>query len=152
MTVVRLKLFGGALSLAVVLTWLAPWNPASAGFGVAEARQRVTLLNVSYDPTRELYQEYNAAFADYWKEKTGQTVAVTQSHGGAGKQARAVIDGLHVGSASGLLSSAMTMERPYLLASATSRGSIRIGSAGLSSMTSKSRSIPASQSSARTRL
>lgn len=54
----------------------------------------VALLNVSYDPTRELYQEFNAAFADYWKQKTGQTVTVTQSHGGAGKQARAVIDGL----------------------------------------------------------
>jgi sulfate transport system substrate-binding protein len=54
----------------------------------------VTLLNVSYDPTRELYQEYNAAFARYWKGKTGQTVTIRQSHGGSSKQARAVIDGL----------------------------------------------------------
>src|ERR1700761_1951783 len=54
----------------------------------------VTLLNVSYDPTRELYQEYNAAFAKYWKSKSGQDVNVKQSHGGSGKQARAVIDGL----------------------------------------------------------
>ncbi|NLI91510.1 MAG: sulfate ABC transporter substrate-binding protein [Peptococcaceae bacterium] len=54
----------------------------------------VTLLNVSYDPTRELYQEYNAAFAKYWKAKTGQDVTVEQSHGGSGKQARAVLDGL----------------------------------------------------------
>jgi len=54
----------------------------------------VTILNVSYDPTRELYQEFNAAFAEYWKQKTGQTVTVRQSHGGAGSQARAVIDGL----------------------------------------------------------
>ena len=54
----------------------------------------VTLLNVSYDPTRELYQEYNAAFAKHWQEKTGDTVTVQQSHGGSGKQARAVIDGL----------------------------------------------------------
>jgi len=54
----------------------------------------VTLLNVSYDPTRELYQDYNAAFAKYWKSKTGQTVTVQQSHGGSSKQARAVIDGL----------------------------------------------------------
>ena len=54
----------------------------------------VTLLNVSYDPTRELYQEFNAAFAKYWQKKSGQTVTVQQSHGGAGKQARAVIDGL----------------------------------------------------------
>jgi sulfate/thiosulfate-binding protein len=53
-----------------------------------------TLLNVSYDPTRELYEEYNAAFAKYWKAKTGDTVAIKQSHGGSGKQARSVIDGL----------------------------------------------------------
>jgi sulfate/thiosulfate-binding protein len=55
---------------------------------------KVTLLNASYDPTRELYQDYNAAFAKYWKGKTGQTVEVQQSHGGSSKQARAVIDGL----------------------------------------------------------
>ncbi len=54
----------------------------------------VTLLNVSYDPTRELYQDLNAAFAKHWKEKTGATVKINQSHGGSGKQARAVIDGL----------------------------------------------------------
>jgi sulfate transport system substrate-binding protein len=54
----------------------------------------VTLLNVSYDPTRELYTDYNAAFAKYWKGKTGQDVKVNQSHGGSGKQARSVIDGL----------------------------------------------------------
>ena len=56
--------------------------------------QGVTLLNVSYDPTRELYRDYNAAFAKYWKAKTGQDVTVQQSHGGSSKQARAVIDGL----------------------------------------------------------
>ena len=60
----------------------------------ASAQQSVTLMNVSYDPTRELYQDYNAAFARYWKTKTGQNVIVKQSHGGSGKQARAVIDGL----------------------------------------------------------
>ncbi len=54
----------------------------------------LTILNVSYDPTRELYQSFNPEFSRYWKEKTGQTVTVKQSHGGAGKQARAVIDGL----------------------------------------------------------
>lgn len=54
----------------------------------------VSLLNVSYDPTRELYQDFNQAFAKYWKAKTGQTVTVEQSHGGSSKQARAVIDGL----------------------------------------------------------
>jgi sulfate/thiosulfate transport system substrate-binding protein len=54
----------------------------------------VTLLNVSYDPTRELYEEFNKAFAKHWKEKTGDDVKVNQSHGGSGKQARSVIDGL----------------------------------------------------------
>ena len=54
----------------------------------------LTLTNVSYDPTRELYQQYNTAFSAYWKGKTGKTVTVSQSHGGSGKQARAVIDGL----------------------------------------------------------
>jgi sulfate transport system substrate-binding protein len=53
-----------------------------------------TLLNVSYDPTRELYKEFNAAFAEHWKAETGETVTVQMSHGGSGKQARAVIDGL----------------------------------------------------------
>ena len=52
------------------------------------------LLNVSYDPTRELYQDVNAAFAKHWKAKTGKDVTIQQSHGGSGKQARAVIDGL----------------------------------------------------------
>ncbi len=55
---------------------------------------QTTLLNVSYDPTRELYREYNAVFAKYWKEKAGETVVVRQSHGGSGAQARAVIDGI----------------------------------------------------------
>ncbi len=53
-----------------------------------------TLLNVSYDPTREFYKEFNEAFAADWKAKTGETVTINQSHGGSGKQARAVIDGL----------------------------------------------------------
>src|SRR6202050_4381083 len=59
----------------------------------AQAKQ-VSLLNVSYDPTRELYEDYNKVFADYWKTQTGDDVSVSQSHGGSGKQARAVIDGL----------------------------------------------------------
>jgi sulfate transport system substrate-binding protein len=54
----------------------------------------ITLLNVSYDPTRELYREFNGAFARHWKAKTGQTVEIRPSHGGSGSQARAVIDGL----------------------------------------------------------
>ena len=66
---------------------------ATATLGAA-AQQAVTLLNVSYDPTRELYVEYNAAFTKYWKTKTGQDVTIKQSHGGSGKQARSVIDGL----------------------------------------------------------
>ncbi len=68
----------------VVLAALAP----------AAAQQSVVLLNVSYDPTRELYQEYNQAFARYWQGKTGQSVTVRMSHGGSGSQARTVIDGL----------------------------------------------------------
>jgi sulfate transport system substrate-binding protein len=54
----------------------------------------ITLLNVSYDPTRELYKAYNPVFAKHWKEKTGDTVTINQSHGGSGKQARSVLDGL----------------------------------------------------------
>jgi sulfate transport system substrate-binding protein len=64
---------------------------ASAGAALAKD---ITLLNVSYDPTRELYQDYGRAFARYWKAKTGDTVTVRSSHGGSGKQARSVIDGL----------------------------------------------------------
>lgn len=60
----------------------------------AALAESVTLLNVSYDPTREFYEDYNAAFAKYWKAKKGDDVTVNQSHGGGGKQARAVIDGL----------------------------------------------------------
>ena len=66
---------------------------AATAFGAA-AQPAVTLLNVSYDPTRELYVEFNAAFGKYWKAKTGQDVTIKQSHGGSGKQARSVIDGL----------------------------------------------------------
>ena len=62
-----------------------------AGTALAEGR---TLLNVSYDPTRELYVAFNKAFVAHWKAKTGETVSIRQSHGGAGRQARAVIDGL----------------------------------------------------------
>ncbi len=58
------------------------------------AAEPVELLNVSYDPTREFYEEFNTLFAKHWKEKTGQDVKITQSHGGSGKQARSVIDGL----------------------------------------------------------
>lgn len=60
----------------------------------AAAQAQTILLNVSYDPTRELYQEFNTAFIRHWKGKTGETLAIKQSHGGAAKQARSVIDGL----------------------------------------------------------
>jgi sulfate/thiosulfate-binding protein len=65
----------------------------SLAAGVAAAKE-ITLLNVSYDPTRELYVDFNKAFAKHWKAKTGDDVVVKQSHGGSGKQARSVIDGL----------------------------------------------------------
>jgi len=80
-------LAAAALALALLL---APAAPALA----ADAPKEVTLLNVSYDPTRELYDQFNAAFAKHWKAKTGQVVTVKQSHGGSGKQARSVLDGL----------------------------------------------------------
>ena len=67
--------------------------PMLGGAAFAQAKP-LTLLNVSYDPTRELYKEINAAYASYWKGKTGQSIEINQSHGGSGKQARSVIDGL----------------------------------------------------------
>ena len=75
--------------LAVLLTTIVPLVT-----GFTAAAKDITLLNASYDPTRELYAEVNAAFAKQWKAKTGQTVSIKQSHGGSGKQARSVIDGL----------------------------------------------------------
>lgn len=75
------------LTLALAAVW-------SLGLAAPAHAKDVSLLNVSYDPTRELYQEYNAAFAKHWKAKTGDTVTVKASHGGSGKQARSVIDGL----------------------------------------------------------
>jgi sulfate transport system substrate-binding protein len=72
--------------LPVILTSLL----VSTSFAAAP----VKLLNVSYDPTRELYQDFNAAFTKYWKAKTGVDVEINQSHGGSGAQSRSVIDGL----------------------------------------------------------
>ncbi|WP_245987718.1 sulfate ABC transporter substrate-binding protein [Cohnella lupini] len=69
-------------------------TPAGESSPASEAPKDIELLNVSYDPTRELYEEFNKSFAEYWKGKTGGTVTIKQSHGGSGKQARAVIDGL----------------------------------------------------------
>ena len=70
------------------------WMAGLALTMAAAAQADTTLLNVSYDPTRELYADFNAAFAKQWKAKTGETVSVKQSHGGSGKQGRSVIDGL----------------------------------------------------------
>ena len=67
---------------------------SALGLLALNAQAQVSLLNVSYDPTRELYVEFNQAFAKHWKAKTGQDVTVKQSHGGSGKQARSIIDGL----------------------------------------------------------
>jgi sulfate transport system substrate-binding protein len=80
----RRTLITSLLASAVAATGLSAWaQPA-----------QVTLLNVSYDPTRELYVEVNTAFARHWKARTGQDVSIKQSHGGSGKQARSIIDGL----------------------------------------------------------
>jgi sulfate/thiosulfate-binding protein len=76
------------LTASVALTGCGG-DPAEAG-----SAERVELLNVSYDPTRELYREFNREFASYWLEKTGQRVEFSMSHGGSGRQARAVIDGI----------------------------------------------------------
>jgi len=75
-------------------SFVAPFAFGGALLLAPFAHADTTLLNVSYDPTRELYQEFNAAFAKHWRAKTGETVVVKQSHGGSGKQARTVIDGL----------------------------------------------------------
>lgn len=69
-------------------------NGNESGAKEKNEKAEIELLNVSYDPTRELYEEYNAAFAKHWEEKTGQKVTINQSHGGSGKQSRSVIDGL----------------------------------------------------------
>ncbi|MFC0558868.1 sulfate ABC transporter substrate-binding protein [Halalkalibacter alkalisediminis] len=90
----------GTLVLAtLMLTACGGENTSTDPTDSTETAQKATpdsveLLNVSYDPTREFYQEFNKEFADYWKQESGQTVTIQQSHGGSGKQARSVIDGL----------------------------------------------------------
>ena len=83
---------GAAAALALLFLFAEISSPSSSSLLAAPAS--VTLLNVSYDPTRELYEEINAAFAKAWAARTGQKVTINQSHGGSGKQARSVIDGL----------------------------------------------------------
>jgi len=75
--------------LSIGILWFVAFASVTA-----RAQASVSLLNVSYDPTRELYVEFNAAFAKHWKATSGQEVTIKQSHGGSGKQARSVIDGL----------------------------------------------------------
>ncbi|HET7626203.1 MAG TPA: sulfate ABC transporter substrate-binding protein [Verrucomicrobiae bacterium] len=84
-----LKFSFGALTVALIF-----FAGCSRKSGDNAKSNEVTILNVSYDPTRELYEAFDSAFAKHWKETTGQTVVIRQSHGGSGKQARAVIDGL----------------------------------------------------------
>lgn len=80
-----MKIIRSLILLPLLIVMAAP---------VFAKEKTITLLNVSYDPTREFYQDFNAAFKNYWKETKGQDIEINQSHGGSGKQARAVIDGL----------------------------------------------------------
>jgi sulfate/thiosulfate-binding protein len=91
---VQLK-YGGLFSLLVLAALVGCGGQANSSteVGGKEGRE-IKLLNVSYDPTREFYNEFNESFAKYWNLKTGDTLTIEQSHGGSGKQARAVIDGL----------------------------------------------------------
>ena len=82
-----MKHFKQILFLALTVFTLGTFAPLTAGAGVE-------ILNVSYDPTRELYQDYNTVFSKYWKKKSGEDLIIKQSHGGSGTQARSVIDGL----------------------------------------------------------
>src|SRR5574344_578492 len=82
------------IKIPAVAALLASLTLAAPAAWAQAAPQAVTLLNVSYDPTRELYADYNQVFAKHWKDKTGQDVTVKQSHGGSGKQAHSIIDGI----------------------------------------------------------
>ncbi|WP_248925719.1 sulfate ABC transporter substrate-binding protein [Paenibacillus hamazuiensis] len=94
LTLLSLSLFSLAACGGKTETTSAPAAPADGNKPAASAAKPVELLNVSYDPTRELYQDFNKAFGAYWKNKTGQTITFKQSHGGSGSQARSVADGL----------------------------------------------------------
>ena len=82
------------LSATLIVGAFVGCGKQEASSGKADSNKPVEILNVSYDPTRELYTKYNESFAKYWKEKTGQEVTINQSHGGSGKQGRSVIEGL----------------------------------------------------------
>ncbi|CAA0104955.1 Sulfate-binding protein [Starkeya nomas] len=86
--------FKPAVTAALIAALAVPVGLAPVGFTPAARAADVSLLNVSYDPTRELYQQFNKLFADKYKADTGKTIEIKTSHGGSGKQARSVIDGL----------------------------------------------------------
>ena len=89
------KLLNSRLAVLGLTAILASGALTGCGKSVDTSSQpSVEITNVSYDPTRELYKEYNTLFASYWKDKTGQDVTITQSHGGSGKQALEVANGL----------------------------------------------------------
>ncbi len=88
------SLITGILTIVLLITGITGCSSNENSEDTLQDTKAISLLNVSYDPTRELYVEYNEAFAKYYEEKTGIKVTVDQSHGGSGKQARAVIDGL----------------------------------------------------------
>ena len=95
----KTRLFSAILTAAVLLTGISAASGCSSQGEAAQttgggSAGKITLTNVSYDPTRELYESYNKVFQKYWKEKTGQDVEITQSHGGSGKQALEVANGL----------------------------------------------------------
>ncbi len=77
-----------------LVSFLALSIGAAIIISASDVQAQKTLLNVSYDPTREFYREFNPVFAKYWKAKSGEAVSFKQAHGGSGAQARAVIDGL----------------------------------------------------------
>lgn len=82
-----------AIYLSALVMGMAVWGTGCGGGPASGSKETTELLNVSYDPTREFYAEYNKLFCGYWEEQTGQDITVTQSHGGSGSQARSVIEG-----------------------------------------------------------
>lgn len=87
-------IFSRAAIILSSVAFLAACGGEEAATGEAKSKDSIEILNVSYDPTRELYQEFNEKFANYWQQAKGQSVTINQSHGGSGSQARSVIDGL----------------------------------------------------------
>ena len=90
----KTRILSLVLSATLIMGVFVGCGKQSGSSENAASNKPVELLNVSYDPTRELYTKFNESFAKYWKEKTGQDVTINQSHGGSGKQGRSVIEGL----------------------------------------------------------